>query len=197
MDNKTISYYENNADSFAQGTIDADVTYIREQFTNLLPDNAYILDFGCGSGRDAKFFLDSGYKVDAVDGSKELCRLANEKLGVPAKQMYFNELNAEDIYDGIWACSSILHLSKDELADVFKKMISALKSIGIIYTSFKYGDFEGYRGDRYFTDFTENSFEKFIQEFKDISVIKYWISGDVRPGRENEKWLNLILRKTK
>lgn len=55
--------------------------------------------------------------------------------------MYFNELSIVNKYDGIWACSSILHLSLDDLVDVFKRMSKALKDEGIIYTSFKYGDF--------------------------------------------------------
>ena len=72
--------------------------------------------------------------------------------------MYFNELSIVNKYDGIWACSSILHLSLDDLVDVFKRMSKALKDEGIIYTSFKYGDFSGERNGRFFTDMTEDSF---------------------------------------
>lgn len=61
------------------------------------------------------------------------------------RQMLFEELDAKEQYDGIWACSSILHLPKDSLKVVLKKMIVALKAHGIIYISFKYGAFEGER----------------------------------------------------
>ena len=37
-------------------------------------------------------------------------------------------------------------------------MLAALKADGIIYTSFKYGDYEGMRNERFFTDFTEETF---------------------------------------
>lgn len=110
--------------------------------------------------------------------------------------MLFQELDEIDKYDGIWACSSILHLSKEELKSVFSKMIQALCSNGIIYTSFKYGNFEGERNGRFFTDFTLDTFEEFVQDINNITIDDYWITGDVRPGREEEKWLNLILRKT-
>ena len=75
-------------------------------------------------------------------------------------------------------------------------MIQALCSNGIIYTSFKYGNFEGERNGRFFTDFTLDTFEEFVQDINNITIDDYWITGDVRPGREEEKWLNLILRKT-
>lgn len=109
--------------------------------------------------------------------------------------MLFQELSAVSEYDGIWACSSILHLSHDELADVMRKMITALKPSGIIYTSFKYGTFSGERNGRFFTDMTEETFADFICKMEDIQVEEEWMSCDVRPGREEEKWLNLILQK--
>jgi hypothetical protein len=86
-------------------------------------------------------------------------------------------------------------LPKVELKDVFVKMSRALKNNGIIYTSFKYSDFEGMRNGRYFTDFTLESFKDFIKDVPSLDIFEYWISGDVRQGRENEKWLNLILKR--
>ena len=53
---------------------------------------------------------------------------------------------------------------------VMQKMIRALKENGIIYTSFKYGDFEGERNGRYFTDFTEKSFAKFLEKLKNVKI---------------------------
>lgn len=73
---------------------------------------------------------------------------------------------------------------------------TALKANGIVYTSFKYGDFEGERNGRYFTDFTPEAFGEFMQEVPELKIEEYWITGDVRPGRGEEKWLNLILRKS-
>lgn len=154
------------------------------------------MDFGCGSGRDSKYFLEKGYRVDAVDGSEEICKITREYVKIEVKKMLFSELSFVNKYEGIWACSSILHLSKDELQDVLYKMMRALKKEGYIYTSFKYGECEGYREERYYTDFTENSFVAFIKDFSEIKIVEYWISKDVRPGRSEEKWLNLILQKS-
>lgn len=193
---KTLDYYERNADSFVTGTIDVRFADTQKRFASFLPDGAYILDFGCGSGRDAKAFLDMGYRVDAVDGSDKLCEMASDNTGITVRKMLFSELDECEKYDGIWACASILHLPKEELKSVFGKMLRAVKNGGYIYTSLKYGEFEGYRNERYFTDFTEDSFSEFISDISGIRIVEKWITSDVRPGRSDEKWLNLILKKS-
>lgn len=195
--NNTLNYYNRNALLFSSATQLIDFSIIQDKFINLITKSSIILDFGCGSGRDTKYFLSAGMHVDATDGSEQLCKLASEYTGIPVKQMLFEELDEQEKYDGIWACSSILHLPKDELKTVFEKMLQALKKNGIIYTSFKYGTFEGERNGRYFTDFTEETFRKFISAVGHVKIEDMWLTGDVRPGRETEQWLNLILRKVR
>lgn len=133
--------------------------------------------------------------MEAIDGSEELCKLASSHIGIPVKHMLFQELDETDKYDGIWACSSILHLPVQELENVMRKMEKALKNGGIVYTSFKYGSFAGERNGRFFTDMTENSFAELIKQVKGLYTEEQWVTADVRPGRGEEKWLNLILRK--
>ena len=192
---KTLEYYAQNAEKFAAETASVDFSAAQERFLAHLAPGAAILDFGCGSGRDTKVFLGRGYRVTAVDGSPELCELASAYTGIPVRQILFAELDEAEVYDGIWACASVLHVSSAELPDIFRRMITALKSGGIIYASFKYGTFEGERNGRFFTDFTEETFAKFLQQFPELSLIDQWISSDVRPGREDEKWLNAIMMK--
>ncbi|SFI25670.1 Methyltransferase domain-containing protein [Pseudobutyrivibrio sp. OR37] len=191
----TLSYYDKKAKEFCENTVNADVSPQRERFLGYLEKGDSILDFGCGSGRDTKSFLELGYKVEAIDGSAELCKTASAFTGIDVKNMLFQELIEVEKYDGIWACSSILHVPKVELRTVLSKMVVALKTGGVIYTSFKYGNYEGERNGRYFTDFTEESFVEYISDFKEIKIEETWITSDVRPGRGEEKWLNLILKK--
>lgn len=195
MTDSTVEYYNTNADTFLSETMTVDFSETQDIFLERLPQGALILDFGCGSGRDALAFLKQGCRVEAVDGSAEMCRAAAALTGFPVRQMLFQELDASEKYDGIWACSSILHLPAEELENVLKKMKIALKKDGVIYTSFKYGTFQGERKGRYFTDFTEETFAEFIRKIKGLLIEKLWITADVRPGRENEKWLNILLRK--
>lgn len=191
----TIDYYEQNAKAFIEGTQNVDFTEIQDAFLELLPEKAMILDFGCGSGRDTKYFLEQGYSVDAMDGSLELCKAASDYAGIKVKHMYFQELDEREKYDGIWACASVLHLKKQELPGIFRKMSKATKKNGIIYLSFKYGNFEGERNGRYFTDMTAETMSILLKDFPELKVNKQWITGDVRAGRGDERWLNLILRK--
>ncbi len=191
----TIHYYNQKAKEFAEGTVHVEFTQIQNIVLNLLPKSAVILDFGCGSGRDTKFFLEHGCIVDAIDGSAELCKLASEFTGICVKEMLFHQLDEIEKYDAIWACASILHLKKQEIPDVLKKMCRALKKNGIMYISFKYGDFEGERNGRYFTDLTEATAGKLIRMVPALAIEKQWVSGDVRAGRGEERWLNMILRK--
>ncbi len=195
MQNQTLNYYNQNADNFIENTVNVDFSATQQMFLSKLPTSGSILDFGCGSGRDTKYFLEKGYQVEAIDGSEELCKKASAFTGIPVKQMLFQELSAINCYDGIWACSSILHLDKQELLPVLVKMRDALKSRGYIYTSFKYGEFEGERNGRYFTNFTESTFAEYINGIDDLSIIETWITGDVRPGRGDERWLNLIIQR--
>lgn len=192
--NNTIDYYNKNANKFVDDTVSVDFTDNQNKFIKELKKNDLILDFGCGSGRDTKYFLEQGFQVDAIDGSIELCKVASEYTGIAVKHMYFQELNDQNKYNGIWACSSILHLNKVELKRVLEKMCNALVDNGIIYTSFKYGTFEGERNGRYFTYLNEESFKDLIKDIN-LQIEDQWVSVDVRPGRDDEKWLNLILRK--
>ncbi len=194
---ETLDYYDQNAESFASGTADIEFSAMQDLFLSLLKEGASILDFGCGSGRDTRYFLQKGYNVTALDGSAELCRIAEEKTRISVIQMDFKDFDKQDLYDGIWACSSILHLPNQELRNVLIHMEKALHCNGIIYTSFKYGDFSGMRNGRYFTDFTEDSFRLFVTGIAQLVIEKLWITGDVRPGRQDEKWLNTILRTTR
>ena len=195
QNNNTLGYYENHADEFYNSTVNVEFTTMQERFLKKLKEGSLILDFGCGSGRDTKYFLKQGYQVEAVDGSGQLCKMAGEYTGIEVKHMLFQELSEVEKYDGIWACSSILHLPVGELADVMKKMTVALKENGILYTSFKYGTFSGERNGRFFTDMTEETFEVFLGEIEGLKIEEQWTTLDVRPGRGEEKWLNLILQK--
>lgn len=192
-DRATIEHYNANAGAFAASTKDVAFASMQQRFLKHIPQHGRILDFGCGSGRDTKYFLVHGYSVDAIDGSEEMCRNASAYTGITVRHMYFEELNETGVYDGIWACASILHVHKEDLPDIFQKMCRALKENGTLYVSFKYGTFEGKRNGRYFTDLNEDGLRKVIREIPELVIAETWVTGDARPGRENEKWLNALL----
>lgn len=91
--NKTLEYYNKNANNFAKTTIDVNFYETQKHFQELLPEHGYILDFGCGSGRDTKYFLEQGFYVDATDGSKEMCHIASNYTGIQVRRLLFEELD--------------------------------------------------------------------------------------------------------
>ena len=91
QNDSTLGYYDDHADEFYKSTVNVEFTTMQEQFLKKLEKGSDILDFGCGSGRDTRYFLQKGYHVDAIDGSKELCKLASEFTGIEVKNMFFEE----------------------------------------------------------------------------------------------------------
>ena len=192
--NLTKGYYRDNSQEFFDSTVIADVTPLYDHFLKYVPEKGYILDLGCGSGRDTKAFLDKGYQVDAIDGSKELCSLASKYTGIAVKCMDFSSIDFDSRYDAIWACASLLHVGSRELPGMIQKLCKALHSDGVLYMSFKYGDFEGERDGRFFLDMTEGKFQTVIHNVDGGIFIEEWRSGDVRRGKD-VNWYNVIMRK--
>ena len=195
LDKSTLDYYNSKAKDFVTDTVAVAFTEMQDTFLEYIPKGGRILDFGCGSGRDTKYFISKGYDVDATDGSEELCTIASEYTGIKIKQMLFEELDEVELYDGVWACASILHVEKKQLPEILKKIATATKKGGVVYTSFKYGEFEGIRNGRFFTYLTEESFGEILRSVSDLAIEKLWISADVRAERGEERWLNIVLRK--
>ena len=192
---ETINYYDKNANEFFETTVSADMSEQENFFEKYLYKGAILLDCGCGSGRDTKYFLEKGYEVTAIDGSKELCMKAGKLTGIDIKHMFFKDINFYNKFDGIWACASLLHLDKEDLIDVINKLKVAMTSKGVLYVSFKYGEFCGLRNSRFFLDLTEVELNKIIGVVGGLKVEETYVSVDVRTGRENEKWLNAIITK--
>ncbi len=195
MDNKTLLYYEENKDLFKKSTQKLYFSEVQDLFLGYLKPNSMVLDFGCGSGRDIKYFIDKGFQVDAIDGSAAMCKIASEYSNIIVQNILFEHFTAKNKYDGIWACSSLLHIPYKELNSIFIKLHDALKVNGILYVSFKLGTFEGYRNNRYFTDLTFDKLMSIDSLEKNFTVVNHKVTKDIRPSRKNEKWLNVILQK--
>ncbi len=192
--NSTVEYYNQNAESFIRTTLPIDMSSSRDRFLRRVLPGGRVLDAGCGSGRDSRAFMQQGYSVVAFDASSEMCRMATEYIRQKVLQMRFDEMDFDEEFDGVWACASILHVPVDELPDVLAKIRKALKKKGILYVSFKYGEGPAQRGDRTFSDFREGSAKKLLSA-AGFEVIECGVTSDIRPGRGDEKWVNVIARK--
>ena len=193
----TLAYYEEHAKRFFVGTVDINMTMLHASFRSYMPPYASILDAGCGSGRDTLYFASRGYQVTAFDYSPALVKLATKLTGQEVLNLSFQDLAFENQFNGVWACSSLIHVPMHEMHDAIFKLSRAMKVDGVLYTSFKYGTGEHDRNGRLFVDLDEEGFDELIKLHPELAVIRCWKTSDLRPGRENEKWLNLLVRKAR
>lgn len=187
-------YYTENAQVFFETTMSVDMTPIYEKFLPDIKKGGHILDVGCGSGRDAKAFLDAGYRVTAFDASETLAEKASVFLGQAVEFSTFETFYSNKLFDGIWACASLLHVSLNSLPSIFSKFGALLTNQGLFYCSFKYGEGELERDGRKFTNLTEFSIVAALKG-TGLTVKHLWISGDRRADRHVELWLNALLVK--
>jgi SAM-dependent methyltransferase len=190
----TITYYNINATKYYNKTITAEMSSVYRHFTGLLKPGSCICDLGCGSGRDSKYFISQGFTVLPIDGSREMCRLASELLKQKVECLEFDDIDYENKFDAIWACSSLLHIPKNKLSHILEKLIRSVKNNAVIYTCFKLGNSERITDGRFFSDYTHDEMLNFISKNKCMELIEIWISDDVRSSHDRLQWLNIIAK---
>lgn len=192
------NYYNNNSISFFNDTVNADLSALYQKFLPLLRTGAHILDAGCGSGRDTRFFIQQGFQVTAFDASEALVAKATEYTGINVTLNTFDNFQKKSLkpeqFDAIWACASLLHVPSDQMFDSFANLANQLKTDSLFYCSFKYGSNDIERNGRYFTNADEQRLASFIKN-TNLVIEQTWITADVRPDRQDEKWFNAILKK--
>jgi SAM-dependent methyltransferase len=192
----TIDYYDANAQSFYERTRNTNLIDNYTKFLQMLSAKANILDAGCGGGRDSKYFLDQGYTVTAFDASKEMVKHASRDTGLKVLQLLFKDLNFFNIFDGVWANLSLIHVPYNETNIVFRKIYNALKPQGIFYAVYKYGDEFMQVGERQFWNMTEKTILPYLEGLFDI--VEIWKSPDNRSKNApspDKAFLSFIVRK--
>jgi SAM-dependent methyltransferase len=141
MDDATLQFYRDNAQSYADWAKAPSARLVR--FMGLLPPGGSVLELGCGAGNHSAVMLAEGFNVRSTDGSPEMADVAARRLGRPVETLLFDQLDAEDAYDGVWASACLLHAPREELSGILARIHRALKPAGVFYASFKAGDHDG------------------------------------------------------
>lgn len=137
-DDATLAFYARNAADYVQHGHDAASPHLKA-FMAALPRHGRVLELGTGSGRDAAALMAAGFAVTPSDASPELAAEAEQLLGCPVRQMRFDELEDEGVYDGLWANACLLHAPVAELTGDIARIHRALVPGGLFAASFKAG----------------------------------------------------------
>ncbi|MBX7461800.1 class I SAM-dependent methyltransferase [Qipengyuania huizhouensis] len=141
-DAATIAYYEANAPRYTLSFGQAPSRHL-DTFLDRLEPGVPILELGCGGGRDSARIIERGFDLDATDAVPAMVRKANERFGVGARAMRFDELQAKEEYDAVWAHACLLHVARRDLPEVLGAIYCALKPGGLHFANYKLGDSEG------------------------------------------------------
>jgi SAM-dependent methyltransferase len=190
----SIEYYNQNAAEYFDNTVDIDMQEDWDRFTGLLPEGGSILDLGCGSGRDSAYFISCGFDVTAMDASEEMCDLASIHIGQDVLHLSFAEMDFDKVFDGVWACASLLHVPGNEIEEIFDKVVNSLKINGVLYMSFRYGDFEGERDGRFFKDYRTKVLKELIAKHENLEMLEIQKCGDKRQDKDIA-WIYALVRK--
>jgi SAM-dependent methyltransferase len=139
MSDRTIAYYDAEAAAFVERREEKYADQL-EAFIRKVGRGADVLELGCGGGHDAEIMLAAGVNVFATDGSAELAARAEKRLGRPVRVMRFDELDAREAFDGVWANRSLLHVQIEELPGLLERIWRAMRPGAHFFASYKAGD---------------------------------------------------------
>lgn len=193
---ETIAAYNSHADAYAELTqpdkID-DPALV--SLISRLPTGALVLDLGCGPGTASAELRKNGFRVDPVDASVAMVKLANETFAVDARLATFNEIDAQDEYHAIWANFSLLHAPKAKFSDYLKRLHVALKSNGLLHLGMKLGD--GEQRDklgRHYAYYHEEELKQFLSELG-FDTIETGTGEAMGMAGDIEPWITILARK--
>lgn len=187
------NYYNENVNEFVSKVHHLEMTFLYGKFERLLQSNASILDVGSGSGRDSLYFHKNGYTVTSFDASEALVEFSRDFLD-NVHLATFESFESSELYDGIWACASLLHVDRFRIQIIIQKYIDMIKKEGVFYMSFKSCEYDYIKDGRQFTCFTIDTLKSLVNKFNDIKIVDLFETQDVRDDR-NEVWVNIIIKK--
>lgn len=202
---KTIAVYDQIAHQYASKLDDYAPRPEQEKFVALLPQNATILDAGCGPGRDCEYFVKQGFQLVGVDLSDKLLDIAKQR--VPQASFVKQDLRSLDFppssFDGIWACASLHHLKRTEVPQVLRSFFQLLKPNGALFILVKEGKGEAdiieslsFGLPRHFVYYTLEELTSLLEKSGFMSEEIYpWREEVRRPGRSDLVWLSSFSKK--
>lgn len=153
-DYKTVTRqsYEDSAKEFASfaKTFRGKLESWIEEFSKQIKKGEQVLDVGSGSGRDAKYFVKHNLSVTGVDISPALVEIAKSKVpeGAFFVMDFENLAMPSEGFAGVWANASLLHLPKENLPPVLKRLHQVLVPEGVFFSTWRVGNAEKFTNEK-------------------------------------------------
>ena len=137
-------FYQKNYKAYHQKTFSIDPSSFLEPLARRLPAEAFIMDVGCGSGRDLLWMKNKGFDVIGFERSPELAELARKNAGCEVIEGDFETYDFSTILvDAVMLVGAMVHTPYERFAKVFKNITAAISSRGKVLITLKEG-----QGDR-------------------------------------------------
>lgn len=133
----TLDTYERVADEYREHHDDRRVIADAiEIFLDALDsEDDRVLDVGCGPGWESATFDEHGFDVTAIDLSPAFLTTVEEIApAVTRARMDMRELGfTDDVFDGVWACASFLHVPFGDATETLREFRRVLRSDGVFF----------------------------------------------------------------
>jgi len=138
-DQATIALYDQQSREYAAAMAKHPEDPHLAAFIKDIPTGGRVLDLGCGPGQAAGEMAKAGLLVDATDAAAAMVEMARHHSGVTAWKATFDEIEGEDLYDGIWANFSLLHAARSDMPRHLDRIARALRPAGRFHIGLKTG----------------------------------------------------------
>ncbi|MGB7287141.1 MAG: class I SAM-dependent methyltransferase [Salaquimonas sp.] len=197
IDDETIKVYDAKAAEYAKMVERSTLDPALVSFLANVRPGGRVLDLGCGVGNAASVMLDKGFQVDAVDASISMVQLANETHDIGAVQQQFDDLKADDLYDGIWANFSLLHARRADFPRHLKQISKAMKADGYFHIGMKLGDGEIRDSiGRHYAYYSEAELRGYLFDHQ-FEILETGFGNEPGLSGEDWPWITILSRSNK
>ena len=186
-------YRENHREYFERTFNINPSTFLSPLTAKLLP-GAFILDVGCGSGRDLLWLKNRGFSIMGFERSPELAELARKSAGCEVLEGDFTSYDFSSIRaDAVIIIGALVHTTQADFATVLCNIAKALKIEGFLLITVKEGTGTATGADGRIFYFFQHEDLEFIFASLGFHLLEF--SREASKTGTEEIWLRYLLQK--
>lgn len=206
----TLAWYDANASTRAERYDALAPQELKRLLERWIPAGARVLEFGCGSGRDARALAQRGALVTATDGSSAMLAEARRRSGWLSGRIRFRELafptaapeaqargllataNDGKPFDAFVAVGLFQHLERPSLFQAARLMEAAASTSAVVILSVPVDHPEDADDGRTFRTRPAESYADLFERFG-FSLVEKTQTASAGLPESRSSWMNLVL----